>query len=125
MTIPEILVVIAIIGILAALSLPKLLPLITRTKTMEAQAQLRYLAQLEKLNYMIKSNYSTNFVEIGFEQSKLVSQDGTANYQIAIVEATNKGFKATATSVTDFDGDGILNVWEINQDETIKEVTPD
>ena len=47
------------------------------------------------------------------------------NYPIEIVEASEHGFRATATAVVDFDGDGFYNVWEIDQDKELKETVKD
>ena len=126
-TLTEILVVLVIIGILVLLALPNLLPLITKAKTTEAKIQLEHLTTLEKSFFYEKSKYSTDFNEIGFIQEKLTTdgKDGKANYKITIVSATNTGFLARATAVADFDGDGVFNVWEIDQDKNLKEVTPD
>lgn len=124
-TLAELLVVLAIIGILVLLALPSLMPLISKTKAMEAQLQLKHLLQLEKSYFFVHSKYSGNIDELGFEQARLVTQDGHANYKIEVVEASNKTFKARATSVTDFDQDGELNVWEIDANENLKEVTKD
>jgi type IV pilus assembly protein PilE len=125
MTLIELLFVLALVGILLSMAVPKLMPLIGRTKSMEAQMQLKHLLTLEKNYFYINSKYSTNLDDVGFEQSMLVTQNGKANYKIEVVEASNKGFMARATSVTDFDGDGQMNVWQVNQDEEIKEITKD
>lgn len=124
-TLAELMVVLAIIGILVLLSLPVLMPLISKTKAMEAQLQLKHLLQLEKSHFFVNSKYSSNLDEIGFEQAKLVTQDGHANYKIEIVSASASNFKAMATSITDFDQDGVYNVWEIDSQENLREVTKD
>lgn len=124
-TLMELLIVLIIIGILVLLALPNLMPLISKAKSTEAQLQLQHIHTLEKSYFYLHSKYSNNFTEISFEPAKLTSQGGTGNYQIEITEATNNSFKARATAVTDFDGDGVFNVWEVDQDKNIKEVTPD
>lgn len=124
-TLAELLVVLAIIGILVLLALPVLMPLISKTKSLEAQLQLKHLLQLEKSYFFIHSKYSNSLDDVGYEQAKLVTQDGHANYKIEVVQASTKGFKATATSVTDFDQDGQFNVWEVDEQENVKEVTKD
>ena len=124
-TITELLVVLIIVGILILLALPKLMPLISKAKSTEAQLQLKHIYTLEKTYFYMNSRYSPDFNEIDFEHSKLVSEGGSGNYKIEILEATNNRFKATATAVTDFDGDGVYNVWEIDQDQNLKEVTKD
>ena len=125
MTLIELLLVLALIGILLSMAVPKLMPLIGRTKSLEAQMQLKHILSLEKNYFYINSKYTSNIEDIDFEQSKLVTQDGKANYKIEIIEASNRSFVAKATSVTDFDQDGQLNVWQVNQDEEIKEITKD
>jgi type IV pilus assembly protein PilE len=126
-TLTEILVVLVIIGILVLLALPNLLPLITKAKSTEAKLQLEHMQTLEKNYFYEHSKYSKDPVEIGFIQEKLStdSKDGRANYRIEITNATNTTFTARATAVVDFNGNGTFNVWEIDQDKTLKEVTPD
>jgi len=126
-TLTEILVVLVIIGILVLLALPNLLPLITKAKSTEAKLQLEHLQTLEKNYFYEHSKYSKDLSEIGFVQEKLStdSKDGRANYRIEITNATNTSFTGRATAVVDFNGNGTFNVWEIDQDKTLKEVTPD
>jgi type IV pilus assembly protein PilE len=80
---------------------------------------------LEKNHFYVNSKYTTNLNDIGFEQAKLVTADGNANYKIEILDASVNSFTAKATAVADFDGDGQFNVWQITADEKLKEVTPD
>jgi type IV pilus assembly protein PilE len=105
-TLTEILIVLAIIGILILLALPNLMPLITKAKTTEAKMQLEHVAKLEQSYFYEHSKYSTDLFEIGFIQEKLTSdaKDGKANYKIEITAATNNIFTAKATAVADFDG---------------------
>jgi type IV pilus assembly protein PilE len=63
--------------------------------------------------------------EIGFEQEPTVDEGGQAVYKIEIVEASSNTFLARATSVSDLDGDGAFNTWEINEKKILTEVTKD
>ena len=124
-TLTELLVVLVIIGILVLLALPRLMPLISKAKSTEAQMQLGHVHALEKGHFYMYSRYSTDLDEIGFEQEKLVTDGGTANYQIEIVSADASGFLVRATAVVDFDGDGNYNVWEMDQDKKLSETVRD
>ena len=126
-TLTEILVVLVIIGILVLLALPNLMPLITKAKSTEAKIQLAHVQELEKNYFYEHSKYSKDLSEIGFIQEPLSTdnKDGRANYRIDITNATNTTFTATATAVVDFNGNGTFNVWQIDQDKNLREVTPD
>jgi len=126
-TLTEVLVVLVIVGILVLLALPNLMPLITKAKSTEAKVQLEHLHTLEKTFFYEKSKYTTDITSIGFIQEKLTteSENGRANYKIEVVEASSTAFLAKATAVVDFDGDGTMNVWEIDQDKNLKEVVAD
>ena len=124
-SLPELLVVLVIIGILVLIALPNLMPLIARAKATEAQQQLTYLHTLQRSNFYTTSRYSASLDELGFEQERLVTEGGRANYRIELIEATEQGFRATATAVVDFDGDGVFNVWEIDEEKNLRETVKD
>jgi type IV pilus assembly protein PilE len=120
-TLTELLVVLAIIGILLLVALPNLMPLISKSKSTEAKQNLTYIHSLEKSWYMEHSKYNSSLKELGFE----LDNPGEAQYTYEIFSAGNGNFKARATAKSDFDNDGQINTWEIDQDKNLKEITPD
>ncbi len=121
----ETLIVLAIIGILLLIALPNLMPLITKAKAIEAQTQLKAIYNSEKQYYFMYSKYSSDFAELDFETPKTVKENGSANYVYEIIKSGNTDFKARATAITDFNGDGVFNVWEIDQNGNPTQVTKD
>jgi type IV pilus assembly protein PilE len=125
-TLTELLVVLVIIGILVLIAYPNLMPLISNAKSTEAKLQLEHVYNLEKSHFYMHSKYSLDLNEIDYIQEKLVTEEGgRANYKIELVSATNNMFKAKATAVSDFNGDGKFNVWEIDQEKNLKEIVKD
>ena len=124
-TLNELLTVLIIIGILILLALPILMPLISQAKATEAKLQLTHLHTLEKSHFYMYSRYSADLMELGFEQEKLTTDGGSSNYLIEIVNADVGGFLARATAIVDFDGDGVYNVWEIDEQKKLVEVRKD
>lgn len=124
-TLNEMLMVLAIIGILLLLALPTFMPLISKTKAQEAKIQLKYISNLQTQYRYLNSKYSMEFNELDFEVPKTVNEGGTANYKYEVIEASTGNFKARAEAIVDFDGDGVFNVWEIDEDGNPKEVTKD
>jgi type IV pilus assembly protein PilE len=124
-TLTELLVVIVIIGILAALTIPKFLNVTTSAKMTEAKVMLKQLYNLQRAYYLENDAYGSSLEMINFEQEKLKTDGGNARYKIAITKATDMEFLATATAVVDFDKDGAYNVWSIDQEGTLKQVEAD
>ena len=58
-SLPELLVVLVIIGILVLIALPNLMPLISKAKSTEAQQQLVFLHTLQKSHFYTNYRYST------------------------------------------------------------------
>ena len=121
----ETLIVLAIIGILLLIALPNLMPLITKAKTIEAQTQLKAIYNAEKQYFFMNSKYHTDFSELDFESPKTVKENGSANYIYEVIQAGGGDFKARATAITDFNGNGVYNVWEIDQNGNPKQITKD
>ena len=124
-TLMEILIVIAVIGVLYFLAVPNQASTVASAKAIEAKSMLNQVHALEKNHFYMYSKYTMSLEEIGFEQERLTTEGGNANYRVQIVEAANGSFLAQAEAVVDFDADGQFNVWSIDQNKSLKEVTKD
>ncbi len=124
-TLSELLVVLVIVGILIAIAIPSFLPLINKARSIEAKQQLKHLHSLQKIYFYEYSAFTDDMIKLNFEQTKNSDGNTEGIYDIEIVNASNSSFLARATANKDFDGDGVLNVWEINQDGDLTEVIQD
>lgn len=125
MTLTELLVVLAILGILVLMAFPVVMPLFQKARSTEAKIQLKHLCTLEKTYFLENAKYSKDLKAIGFQQAQLSVNGGTAHYRIEVVEANPSGFLGRAVSETDFDGDGQMNIWEVDQTCQPREVVED
>lgn len=121
----ELLVVIVVIGVLILLALPQFSSVVTKAKETEAKAMLKHLHTLQQAYYFENDTYTTNLAHTGFEQQKLVTEDGTARYKIEVQKANTYEYSATATAIVDFDKDGVFNVWTITQEGKPIQTIPD
>ncbi|WP_179008672.1 type IV pilin protein [Winogradskyella forsetii] len=121
----EILIVLAIIGILLMMVLPNQTSVVAQARSIEAQKMLNHLYGLEKSYNFRFSKYSSSFEELGFEQETTIDQGGQAVYKIEIIDASVNTFKARAISIKDFDDDGNYNTWEIDHRKILLETVKD
>jgi type IV pilus assembly protein PilE len=121
----EVLIVLAIMGILIMLVVPNQTGIATRTKSMEAQQELRMVHNLQYAYFLQFSKYSMDLKELNYIPHKLTTEGGTANYRVSITEASPNSFKGRAEAIVDFNGDGKMNIWEIDQEGKPTEVQPD
>jgi len=117
--------VLVIIGILILLALPNLQGLFGQAYSLEAKKQLKYIQTLQKAYYQQNFRYTNNLEELRFEAPLLKSAGGDALYVYEVVNALKENFVVRATASEDFDGDGQLNVWQVDQTGTLKETTLD
>ena len=121
----ELLIVLAIIGILIMIAVPIYQNVTTRAKATEARTQLSFIHTRQKVDHLENDTYATDCNEIGFEHEKMITEGGRARYTIEIENASPSSYLATATSIIDFDNDGVYNKWQVDQNGTIEQVVPD
>ncbi len=107
-TLVELMIVVVIIGILAAIAIPKFSGMIGKTKTVEAKQQLGTIINLEK-TYFYSGNKYVDFAAgadcdaIGYQQPDAPKR---FNYSFANAAATDSTQIATAIELEDVNNDG-------------------
>lgn len=94
-TLIELMVVVVIIGILAAIAYPNYRAYVERSKRTEARAALLQIAVNQERIYLntIPNSYTNNLDELGFDTDLTPS----GAYRLTIPAADANGFTATAT----------------------------
>ena len=112
-TLIELMIVVAIIGILAAIAIPNFLNYQCKAKQSEAKQSLGTIAKNEVSYNAEYDTYSTDLGRIGF------ATVGTTRYSYDVTTATATAFTARATAVINTENDG----WTIDQDLDLTNTT--
>lgn len=117
-TLIELMIVVAIIGLLAAIALPNFLAYQKKAKTVAAKAELGNIRMLQEAYWAEKSIYG-NLTEIGW-----TAPQGTSLYSYTIVNSDIDSYTAKAYG-GQLDGDVALDVWTITQEGDLTHQTND
>lgn len=95
LTLVELMIVIVIVGILAAVAYPNYREHVTRSKRTEAKAALLQIATNQERYYLNHNEYTTDLTKLGFRVDENHVTDSGA-YTINVVEASAANFRAVA-----------------------------
>ncbi|CAM2010957.1 type IV pilin protein [Acanthopleuribacter pedis] len=97
-TLTELLVVIILVGILAALAIPRFGKTTDQAMELEATLALEKVYQLQNIYYLKNKRYTVDLDALGFEQEALMDDQGNgrARYLIKVERADDNGYLASA-----------------------------
>lgn len=113
-TLIELMIVVAIIGILAAIAIPNFSKYACRSKQAEAKANLGNLRSMQEAYRAEYDTYGSTTGNIGF------SVTGNTNYTYSITSATGTTFQASASGTVA----GAADAWTIDESGTLTNTTP-
>ena len=118
-TLIELMIVVAIVGVLASIAIPNYLNYVARSQQAEAKTSLGVI-------YIGMISYSAPLPLDGFVGASLdnigFDSTGTTRYTYSLASVTTLTFLARATGIS---GRVIGDVWEINEDKDLQDIDPD
>lgn len=112
----EVMIVVAIIGILATLAYPSLQGYLQQAKQSEAKTNLAAIHTAQKLYHATQGSYASALTALGVE----IADDALYSYSLT---ATASTFTATATA--NLDDDATEDTWTMDQDKQLAHTVDD
>ena len=116
-TLIELMIVVAIIGIIAAIAIPNFLTYQAKTKQTEARTNLGIIFSAQVSYFGENDFFASSVGTLGWVPI------GTTRYAYSIIGSSSTHFTSRATG--NIDTDTTIDVWEINHNKSLLSVTND
>lgn len=97
-TLTEIMIVLAIVGIIAAFAYPSYVEQIRKTKRADAKIALQQIAQRQETHFIKNYTYADKLTTLGFAADTIPSQENDYNITLSAATATSYTVQATPAS---------------------------
>jgi type IV pilus assembly protein PilE len=111
-TLLELMIVVVIIGVLAAIAYPSYRDVAARAKRVEAKAALLQIATNQERFYLQNNSYTADMTQLGFNADPFISDSGS--YTISVTAADPTGYTAVATYLLGGKEDDRCGVFQID-----------
>jgi len=99
-TLIELLIAVAIMGILASVAYPSYVDFVLRSNRAEAQTELLRIANLQEQYYLDQRTYASDMTKLGLGADPFINLNTGGNYNFdATVPADGESFVLTATAI--------------------------
>lgn len=109
----ELMITVAIIGILAAIAYPSYTDFVARSNRSEAQRELLRLANLQEQLFVDSRNYTTDMKVLGMDADPYITESNLYSIDATVAGSTFT-LRATALSVQATNDSGCLNL-QVNE----------
>jgi type IV pilus assembly protein PilE len=100
-TLIELMIAIAIVGILSAVAYPSYTDYVTRSNRSEAQRELLRLANLQEQLFVDSRSYTANMKELGMSADPFITESGLYSIDATVsgTDSSKTSFVLTATAI--------------------------
>jgi len=113
----ELLIAVAIIGILASVAYPSYTDFVMRSNRTEAQSELLRIANLQEQYFIDQRTYTSDLTDLGLSDNPFINTDTGGNYNFsATIGDDGTSFTLTATTTGTFQNkDSTCTTFTINE----------
>ena len=99
-TLIELMIVVAILGILSAIALPSYTRYVEKSRRTDAKIELLKIAQLQESYFAQNLSYANSLTQLGFASDSMDSEDGYYDLSVSAVSSANCNTGANPACIT-------------------------
>ncbi len=118
-TLLELMITVAIIGILAAIVMPSYTKYVQKTKRADAKVELMKIAQMQESYFVQNMSYAQNLQQLGFSANTIASENNEYNVSISAITPGACTGTSAGTACTAFTLQAVPRAGQVNDAECL------